>query len=157
LRWDARADYDPRVRTLAFDYGRKRIGVAISDPTGTLARPLTMLPGDRADTVDQAVALVAGLTGEDAGLDAIVIGLPYRLDGTPHDLTDDVRAFAAALATRVGVPIVFQDERLSSQEAESRLSATDRSWRRRKARLDAAAAAVILQDYLDTRQGRRDS
>ncbi|MBE3088438.1 MAG: Holliday junction resolvase RuvX [Chloroflexi bacterium] len=157
MRWDARADYDPRVRALAFDYGRKRIGVAVSDPSGTIARPLTMLPGDRADTVDQAVALVTGLTGEEAGLDAIVIGLPCRLDGTPHDLTDDVRAFAAGLAARVNVPIVFQDERLSSHEADTRLAATERSWRRRKARLDAAAAAVILQDYLDAQYRGRDS
>ena len=151
-----RADYDPRVRVVAFDYGRARIGVAVSDPTATLARPLTVLSAGRADAVERAVGLLAEISGEEAGLDAIVVGLPRRLDGTPHELADEVRAFAASLAARVPVPVMFQDERLSSHEAESRLAATDRSWRRRRAKLDAAAAAVILQDYLDARGPGRD-
>lgn len=150
------ADYDPRVRVVAFDYGRARIGVATSDPSGTLARPLTTLAAGGADTVDRIVALVSNIAGEDGGLDAIVVGLPRRLDGGPHDLEGEVRAFGAAIASRVPVPVVFQDERLSSREAESRLAATDRSWRRRKAKLDAAAAAVVLQDYLDARGAARD-
>ena len=147
----AGADYDPRVRVVAFDYGRARIGVATSDPSGVLARPLTTFAAGRADTLDQAVSLLSEISGEDGGLDAIVVGLPRRLDGGPHDLADEVRAFAAALAERVKVPVVLQDERLSSHEADSRLAATERSWRRRKAKLDAAAAAVVLQDYLDAR------
>ena len=153
MRPGVRRGYDPRVRALGFDFGRKRIGVAISDATGTLARPLTVLRGGRADTLDQVVALVATLANEEDGLAAVVVGLPRRLDGSPHGLTADVQAFAAALAARISVPIAFQDERLSSHEAEARLTATDRSWRSRKARLDAAAAAVILQDYLDARPG----
>lgn len=150
------ADYDPRVRVVAFDYGRVRIGVATSDPSGVLARPLTTLVAGRADTIDRIVALVSEIAGANGGLDAIVVGLPRRLDGGPHDLADEVRAFGATLASRVAVPVVFQDERLSSREAESRLAATDRSWRRRKAKLDAAAAAVVLQDYLNTRAAGRD-
>ena len=148
-----RRDYDPRVRALGFDFGRKRIGVAVSDATGTLARPLTVLPGGRADTIEQAISLVTTLTNEEDGLAAVVIGLPRRLDGSPHDLAAEAQAFAASLAARISVPIVYQDERLSSHEAEARLSHTHRSWRSRKARLDAAAAAVILQDYLDAHRG----
>jgi putative Holliday junction resolvase len=81
----------------------------------------------------------------------VVVGLPKRLDGTPTDQTADVLRIAEALGARIGKPIVLQDERLTSIEAESRLALNERDWRRRKRRLDAAAAAVILQDYLDQR------
>jgi putative Holliday junction resolvase len=78
-----------------------------------------------------------------------VVGVPVRLDGTPNGLTARVLAFAAALRTRATQPVVVQDERLSSHEAESRLAVNEPDWRKRKPALDAAAAAVILQDYLD--------
>ena len=89
------------------------------------------------------------LAAEEDGLAAVVVGLPRRLDGTPNDLTARVEAFADRLRARVGVPVVLQDERLTSAEAESRLARRERDWRTRKARIDAAAAAIILQDYLD--------
>ena len=69
-------------------------------------------------------------------------------------MTPRVAAFADALGRATSLPIVLQDERLTSREAESRLATTDKDWRSRKTRLDAAAAAVILQDYLDVRPGR---
>ena len=78
-----------------------------------------------------------------------MLGLPRRLDGSPHEQTARALAFAEALRARIPQPIVMQDERLSSVEAESRLAVRDRDWRSRKKKLDAAAAAVILQDYLD--------
>jgi putative holliday junction resolvase len=84
----------------------------------------------------------------------IVFGLPTRLDGSDNRQTPKVRRFVQRLAAEIDIPVVMQDERLSSQEAETRLAATEKDWRKRKAQLDAAAAAVILQDYLDeTRQG----
>ncbi len=89
---------------------------------------------------------------EDDGLGLVVVGLPRRLDGTPNDQTAGVTAFVEALRARISQPVVFQDERLSSVEAESRLALRDRDWRSRKKKLDAAAAAVILQDYLDARE-----
>ena len=76
-------------------------------------------------------------------------GEPRRLDGTPNDQTAGVTAFVETLRARIPQPVVLQDERLSSVEAESRLALRDRDWRSRKKKLDAAAAAVILQDYLD--------
>jgi putative Holliday junction resolvase len=94
-------------------------------------------------------AAIATLSSEEDGLSAIVVGLPARLDGTPSDATAHVRTFIAALAKRTAVPIATEDERLSSREAESRLALRERNWQKRKAKLDAAAAAVILQDYLD--------
>ena len=86
------------------------------------------------------------------GLAAIVVGLPAKLDGSPSEQTSRVAAFVEALAARTSLPIVRMDERLTSREAESRLALHERDWRRRKARLDAAAAAVILQDYLDRKR-----
>lgn len=142
------------MRVLGLDYGGKRIGVAISDATGTLARPLTTIPADPPGAIDRVASLIVELGRDDTAPAAVVVGLPLRLDGTPHPLAASVRAFGTALAERTGVPVVYQDERLSSREAESRLAERHRTWRRRKALLDAAAAAVILQDYLDGREQR---
>ncbi len=139
------------MRVLAIDVGRKRIGLALSDPSGTLARPWKTVPhaASLAAAVAEVAAIVTGLTAEDDGLGTIVIGMPTRLDGTPAEEARHVSAFAEGLRARVGVPLVLQDERLTSVEAESRLAEHDPDWRARKARLDAAAAAVILQEYLD--------
>jgi putative Holliday junction resolvase len=145
------------MRVLGLDFGERRIGLALSDPSGTLARPWRTIARGGADeeAVAQIAEIVRGLAGEEEGLDAVVIGLPFRLDGTAHAMTDRVRAFAAALGARVTAPIALQDERLSSHEAERRLSLNERDWRKRKRVLDAASAAVVLQDYLDERAPRR--
>jgi putative Holliday junction resolvase len=89
------------------------------------------------------------LSREDDGLDAVVVGMPLRLDGSATSATPRVKAFVDALRTRTAVRIATEDERLTSREAESRLAVRERDWRRRKQKLDAAAAAIILQDYLD--------
>jgi putative Holliday junction resolvase len=131
--------------------GAKRIGLALSDATGMLASPWKTIDG-RAPQVaaDDVRRIAAELRAESDGLEVIVVGLPRRLDGTDNDQTPLVRIFAAELARLSGLPVILQDERLSSHEAESRLALRERDWRKRKAKLDAAAAAVILQDYLDT-------
>jgi putative holliday junction resolvase len=134
------------MRVIAFDLGVRRTGVAVSDATGTLARPLTVIHGE---PLTAALALVDDLRAEADGLSGVVVGLPRRLDGSANDVTPLAERFAEALRTATGLPVVLQDERLSSHEAEQRLAARERDWRRRKARVDAAAAAVILQDYLD--------
>jgi putative pre-16S rRNA nuclease len=139
------------VRVLALDLGRKRIGLAISDVSGTLARPLETLDASGPAQIERVVAAIRRLSDEDDGLGAVVVGLPRHLDGTPTDQTAEVEAFVEALRRRISQDIVMQDERLSSVEAESRLAIRDRDWRSRKKKLDAAAAAVILQDYLDAR------
>jgi putative pre-16S rRNA nuclease len=133
--------------------GERRIGVAVSDATGTLARPVGVVrtSGLDADALDRAAAEIARLAGEDDGLVALVIGLPRRLDGSANEMTSRVEAFAQTLGRRTSLPIVLQDERLTSLEAESRLAIREKNWRVRKERLDAAAAAIILQDYLDSR------
>jgi putative holliday junction resolvase len=93
----------------------------------------------------------SSLEGDDDAADvgAIVVGLPRRLNGADNEQTQPARDFALALAGLTRLDVALQDERLSSHEAEARLSVNEKDWRRRKAQLDAAAAAVILQDYLD--------
>jgi putative Holliday junction resolvase len=86
---------------------------------------------------------------KDDPIERIIVGLPRRLDGSDNDQTPRVRQLAVDLAGRTGIPVDLQDERLSSREAEERLAVRQRDWRKRKARLDAAAAAVLLQDWLD--------
>jgi putative Holliday junction resolvase len=143
------------MRILAIDVGARRIGLAISDPTATLARPLTTLVV-RADTgIDALVQEIARLSAEDDGLERLVVGLPVSLNGSANDQTRYVSTFIEALKARTSLPVDLEDERLTSREAESRLAVGERDWRKRKQRLDAAAAAVVLQDYLDRRRESR--
>ena len=143
------------MRVLGIDLGERRIGVAISDASATLARPLRTLERDRSDAeaAGALLALIDELNTEDE-VGCLVIGLPTRLDGSASDQTARVHKLAGLLAARTAIPIVMQDERLSSHEAEGRLSTLERDWRKRKAKLDAAAAAVILQDYLDQQKSQ---
>jgi putative holliday junction resolvase len=135
---------------MAIDLGRRRVGLAVSDPSGMLARPLEVIEAQGDDRLRRVVAAIERMQADDDGLGAVVVGLPRRLDGSPNEQTADVVTFTEQLRARLTLPIEWQDERLSSVEAESRLALRDRDWRSRKKKLDAAAAAVILQDYLDT-------
>ena len=140
------------MRVLAIDVGERRVGFAISDPTRTLARPLatlTVVPGQAIDTVAHKIAQLAS---EDDGVAEIVVGMPVHLDGSPSEQTTRVAAFVDGLRTRTPIPIRMADERLTSREAESRLAVKERDWRKRKKMLDAAAAAIFLQEYLDHRR-----
>jgi putative holliday junction resolvase len=140
------------VRILGVDYGEKRIGLALSDATGLLASPWKRLSND-ANLVGAARRLadeVRALQNEE-GLDAIVIGLPRRLNGEPTDQTARVEKLAELLRSQVAVPISLQDERLTSHEADELLARREKDWRRRKDHLDAMSAALILQDFLDNR------
>jgi putative Holliday junction resolvase len=137
-------------RVLGVDVGDRRVGLAISDASRTLARPLTTVKvRDAADAVNRVAETIAALAADEDGLDAIVVGLPARLDGSPTNATPRVQAFIDALRSRTTVRIITEGERLTSREAESRLAVNERDWRKRKEKLDAAAAAIILQDYLD--------
>jgi putative Holliday junction resolvase len=128
------------------------VGLAISDRSRTLARPLATLSVEPTDALDRVAHEIAHLAAEEDGVSEIVIGLPVRLDGSPNEQTAHVSAFVAGLQARTTIPIHTADERLTSREAESRLAVTERDWRKRKKQLDAAAAAIILQEYLDRGQ-----
>ena len=140
------------MRALGVDYGRKRVGLALSDASGMLARPWKTLSVSGPDRqVAEVTREVEALVAESDGLSVVVIGLPRRLSGERNEQTAAVEQLAARLGTRTTVPIVLQDERLTSHEAEELLSRREKDWRKRKSQLDAVAAAVILQDYLDAR------
>lgn len=137
------------MRVLALDVGLRRVGLAISDRTRTLARPLRTLSVTPDDAIERVVEAIAALAADEDGVAKIVVGLPVRLNGEPNQQTVAVTAFIEGLRRRTGIPIVTEGERLSSREAERRLAASEKDWRKRKTQLDAAAAAIILQDYLD--------
>ena len=109
-------------------------------------------------SADRVVAVLAELDDpleDPAGVAAIVVGLPRRLDGSDTEMTALAREVASALHTVTGLEVHLQDERLTSREAEARLAEREPDWRRRKQLLDAASAAIILQDYLDLHASRR--
>jgi putative holliday junction resolvase len=144
------------ARVLAVDYGARRVGIALSDPTATIAQPLTVITrraGKRAPV--QAVAdLVAA-----HDVAHIVIGLPLSLSGDENEWTREIREFGDKLARRTGLGVTFADERLTSVIAERavRSLGLKRTERERKERIDAAAAVVILQAHLDAMKRRPHS
>jgi len=138
------------MRVMGVDVGARRVGLAISDASGLLARPLTTLRvTDEADALARVAQAISDAASDEDGLAAVVVGMPAHLDGTPSPQTARVTSFVAALRTHTAVTIVTEDERLTSREAESRLAVHERDWRKRKPQIDAMAAAIILQDYLD--------
>lgn len=134
-----------RGTLLAFDFGAKRIGVAIGEDLLGQARPLTRIDAaDRETRFAQIAELVAAWRPR-----ALALGLPRNADGTDSEMTARCRRFARQLEARFELPVHLVDERYSSLEADARLASAGLDWRSRKARIDAEAAAVILQDYFD--------
>ena len=133
---------------LALDVGEARIGVAVSDPTGTLATPRGVIRRRSTAAAIEAVTRAVA----DAGAEEVVVGLPISLDGTLHAQARRVQAFAERLRARLRVPVTYWDERLSTVTAAEALRAAGVRPERIRARIDAAAAAVILQEYLDHRR-----
>jgi len=133
---------------MALDVGDVRIGVALSDETETLASGLVTLKsvGPRKD----AQALAALAREHDVGEG--VVGLPLRLDGSLGSQAEKVLAFVERLRRVLRLPVVTRDERLTSVEADERLAEAGVRRRDRKARIDQAAAALILQEHLDERK-----
>ena len=148
--------YSLGVRALGIDYGNRRIGLALSDATGLLARPWkTIAVNGGPERIAAVLAQeAAALLAEADGLSAIALGYPRRLNGEPTAQTAVVEKIAAALRSSIDIPGILQDERLSSIEAERELAIREKDWRKRKALLDARSAAIILQDYLDERARR---
>ena len=130
------------MRTLAIDYGDKRIGLAISDEGGTLASPLEVI--EAAGAIERVRKII-----DSEGVGRVIVGMPLNMDGSVGPAARKVMDWGAQL----GVDVIFVDERLSSFEAEGTLrqrkAAGERlTWDQKKRRLDALAAAAILQDYL---------
>jgi putative Holliday junction resolvase len=138
------------MRALALDVGERRTGVAISDPTGTLARPLESLDrGSRGEDFDAVAALVA-----EHGVDLIVVGQPLGPDGAEGPQAQRIARYAEAMAAHLSVDVILWDESLTTVAAEEIMRQNRSEKKRRRARsngeLDSFAAAVILQSYLDS-------
>jgi len=135
------------MRTLALDLGDRRIGVAISDTLGMLARPLeTFRRGSRVGDFAHIQTLI-----DHHAVGAVVAGLPLNMDGTEGKQAAWVRDYTTALSEAISMPVALWDERLSSAEARELLGLRGRP--KDKGRIDAAAAAVILQGYLNAQEG----
>ena len=137
------------MRVLALDVGERRVGIAISDPTGAWARPLQALTrSSRAQDFAAIAAIVA-----EYDVDLVIVGHPLSLDETVGPQARRIARYAEALALHLPAQVILWDERFTTVEAEEILRQSRSERKRRRARangeLDAIAAAVILQDYLD--------
>ncbi|MEF2231577.1 MAG: Holliday junction resolvase RuvX [Pseudodesulfovibrio sp.] len=133
------------MRCLGIDFGLKRVGLALSDPTGTLVSPYRTIERTTRDALFDELAEIL----QKESVATIVIGLPLSLDGQDTLTTRQVRNFAASLERRTDLPIHLMDERLSSALAEEELNAAGLRGPKRKAALDSQAAAVILRSWLE--------
>ena len=137
------------MRILAIDFGERRIGVAISDASGTLPTPLVTL--ERRDDRSAVGALLEII--RDEGVEGLVVGEPRRLDGSRGDAARRAAGFAERLAAAADLPCELVDEALTSVEARERLRAAGVDVRRHPERVDAVAAQIILEEALARRRG----
>ncbi len=136
------------MRSLGLDIGDKRIGVALSDPGGILATPLTII--NRADEIVDIEAITS--IAKDHEAKVIVVGLPRLMDGSLGEQAKKVETFIQRLRQCIEIPIEFRDERLTTVSANRLMKAARTKKTREKAEDDAIAAALILQGYLDETQ-----
>jgi putative Holliday junction resolvase len=133
------------MRILGLDVGERRIGVAAVDESVRVALPVAVVErGELPADLDAIARLV-----QEQGAEAVVIGLPISLNGSLGPQAQAVEAFGQELSARLSLPIEYWDERLSTVEAQRRLASAGHRGPKAKARRDAAAAAIILQSYLD--------
>ncbi|HKW29093.1 MAG TPA: Holliday junction resolvase RuvX [Verrucomicrobiae bacterium] len=133
------------MRILALDHGTKRIGVAVSDETKTIAQPLEYIPAEPfADFLARLKKLLV-----EKEVDLVLIGLPRNMDGTYGPAAQKVEAFVAVLRSAIAVPIKTWDERLTSAQANRILIQGKVRRDQRKEKVDKMAAAILLQSYLD--------
>ncbi|MFT3854604.1 MAG: Holliday junction resolvase RuvX [Ilumatobacteraceae bacterium] len=140
------------MRALGLDLGSKRVGVAVSDRSGTIATPLTVLQRSGSRRRDHEA--ITRLVGEEEA-ELVVVGLPLNMDGSKGPAAAAAEIEARALATVVGVPVVTFDERRSTVTADRVLLDAGRRAPDRRKVIDKVAAAVILQHWLDTRAAQQ--
>lgn len=144
----------PGVRAVGLDPGSKRIGVAVSDLSGTIASPLVVLR--RSSSPDHDLRELARLI-RDEEADVVVVGHPINLDGSPSRSSRAAAGLARRLATVVDVPVELHDERLTTVTAERSMIEAGLDGVQRRERVDKVAAAVMLQSWLDARARRLGS
>jgi len=135
------------MRVLGIDFGERRVGIAVSDPTGLIARSWGIVPRTSNEQVAERVAQIAG----ELEVGTIVLGLPFDMQGEEGYQARRVRRFGALLAEKVSIPMVYWDESLTSADAAEILRERGERRSRRAQPADAVAAAVLLQSYLDNR------
>ena len=136
------------MRILALDHGTRRIGVAVSDETKTIAQPLEYIPAEPfADFLERLKQLLA-----EKEVDLILLGMPRNMDGSYGPAAQKVQAFASVLNSAVTVPIKLWDERLTTKMANRILIQGNVRRDKRKEKVDKMAAAILLQSYLDMAQ-----
>lgn len=133
------------MRILGVDFGSKRVGLALSDETGTIAQSVITIKGGGVATVAREVAQVA----QERGAGKIVVGLPLRLDGLVSEQTERTLLFIAKLEAATALPVARWDERLTSVQAERAMLEGDVSRKKRRENIDKIAAQLMLQSYLD--------
>ena len=138
------------MRWMAIDHGTQKIGIAFSDELEILASPFEVWPQEGEATLKKLARLA-----KEEGVQALVLGLPTHKDGAESATAAEARDFGEALAKLTGLPLRFLDEHLTSAEAERLLAQRGVKPKDRKAKLDAAAAAVILHDLLESRRSAR--
>jgi putative Holliday junction resolvase len=137
------------VRVLAVDPGSKRVGLALSDPTGTIAQPLATLEAEPRETLAERLADLA--RRHDAT--TIVVGLPRRMDGSIGPEAKAARVLADELRRASRLPVETLDERLTTAAAEKSLLSSGMHREKRRANIDRVAAAILLQSHLDRKRG----
>ena len=135
------------MRTLGLDFGERRIGVAVTDPTGVLAQPLTTINrGHRGDGTH--LLRIAEIVTE-FQVSRIVVGLPLHMDGREGPEAEAARAFGESVQERTGITVDFLDERWTSIEARRALSKVGGSRRKKQSAVDPVAAAILLRTYIE--------
>jgi len=134
----------------ALDLGARRIGIAVTDADGLAAHPLRTIERRSFGADLEAIRRAFG----SRQIDCLVVGLPVNMDGSEGPMARHARNFAARLAEAFGIEVKLQDERLSSFEAEKRLGSAVRRGKKKHA-IDAVAAVVILENYLELQESRR--
>ena len=132
-------------RLLGIDYGTVRIGLALSDPTGTLASPLPFLPNQSPQQVTQALSELI----QTHQITALIIGLPRNMDGTYGPSAQKVRDFISQIQKDIFLPITPIDERLTTAQASKQLMGIGLSQKQLRKKVDSSSACLILQQYLD--------
>ena len=138
------------MSVMALDLGNKRTGIAVSDRTGKVAQPLSVLPSQ--DIMGNAPSFRRLL--EDNAVELLLIGLPVSLDGTEHAQASHIRSKAKQLEELYGMPVEFVDERLSSIEAKHVLRQMGYNEKEMRGKTDKIAACIFLQTWLDSRASR---
>lgn len=131
---------------LAIDYGKKRIGLAVSSTF--IATPLESILAAQPESVFVKISEII----KEYAVDKIVLGLPLNMNDTESEMTKEVRSFASEIEKKLQIKVDFADERLTSRDAEAKLALSEKNWRKRKKKIDSASACLILQNYLDRKK-----